>query len=111
MCEYTGNSVKWPNVVGDSHMPNPNTTYTSPHLRATHCVTTNCVGSAKSKVVPNESKGNSVTGPNVVGDSHVSEYHNIIILDTSDSNITDDNDNNGASPDEHDCCDNDTRRT
>ena len=70
-----------PNDVGDSHLPDQqeessdsDTSETTqskitPHLRATHCVSTNCVVSSKAKVVPQEAKKNSVNMFNVVEDS------------------------------------------
>ena len=73
MCDDIGDSAKWPNVVGDSHVLNIQ--HTSPHLRATHCVATNCAGSAKTKIVTHEIKGNSVNGHNIVGDSHAPIYN------------------------------------
>ena len=71
----------WRNVVGDSHLPDQQeesgdsvtseTTQSkiTSHLRATHCVSTNCVVSTKTKVVPQEAKKNSVNRFNVVEDS------------------------------------------
>ena len=67
-----------PNDVGDSHLPDQQeesgdseTTQSkiTSHLRATHCVSTNCVVSTKTKVVPQEAKKNSVNRFNVVEDS------------------------------------------
>ena len=71
------------NVVGDSHLPDEQEescdcdtsetaqSKTTPHLRATHCVSTNCVVSSKTKVMPQEAKKNSVNVFNVVEDSFV----------------------------------------
>ena len=69
-----------PNDVGDSHLPDQQeesgdseTTQSkiTSHLRATHCVSTNCVVSTKTKVVPQKAKKNSVNMFNVVEDSFV----------------------------------------
>ena len=63
--------------VIDSHVPNLNIQHTSPHLRATHCVATNCVGSEKTKIVTHGTKGSNENGHNIVGDSHAPIYHSM----------------------------------